>query len=83
MARYAILSTLAAGGIIITVEGALIGIWRVWFSDAAPLFLRLTVPSMILAMGIVIGAVIISSRRAEPSFPTVSPAPHREHAGLR
>ena len=83
MMRYVMLSALAAGGIAVTVEGAMIGIWRVWFSDEAPLFLRLVVPVTILGMGIAIGVVALNSRRVGESPSVIDPASYREHAGLR
>ena len=83
MMRYAMLSSLAAGGIAVTVEGAMIGIWRVWFSDEAPLFLRLIVPATILGMGVAIGVIVLNSRRVSDSSSVIVPASHGEHAGLR
>ena len=83
MMRYVMLSSLAAGGIAITVEGAMIGIWRVWFSDEAPLFLRLIAPGMILGMGVTIGIFALNSRRVTNRSSVIVPASHREHAGLR
>ena len=83
MMRYVILSSLAAGGIAVTVEGAIIGIWRVWFSDEAPLFLRLLVPAMILGMGVAIGVFALNSRRFSDSSSAIVATSYREHAGLR
>ena len=85
-ARYAILAVLAVGAVLVMVEGALIGLWRVWFNDEASLLLRLTLPGLLLALGVVIGAAASRSWRnrhapgaAEAGLETV---PERRHAGL-
>ena len=84
--RYAVLTLLAAGGILIAVEGALIGLGRVWLSDQAPLFLQVMLPGMIVALGIVIGLAARNARRsrrnADPVKPDTGPAPDGHHAGL-
>ena len=84
--RYAVLGALAVGGVLVAVEGVLIGLWRIWFNDQAPLLLRLTLPGLLLALAIVIGVVASGSwrnRRASTAPEAgLDSVPARRHAGL-
>ncbi len=80
------LAVLAVGGLIVIVEGVLIGLWRIWFNDDASLLLRITLPGLLLALAIAIGLVVSSSwrKRHAPVAPptTLDSMPARRHAGL-
>jgi hypothetical protein len=87
IAKYTFLVLLAVGGILLTVEGALIGLWRVWLSDDAPVFLQVMLPGMIVAMATAIGISALKGRRehtgGRSAGRAVDPPPEGRHAGLR
>jgi hypothetical protein len=63
MLWLAFLAVLALGGILFSIEGALIGLWRVWFNPEAPLLLRLMLPGTLIAFAVFLSAYAWSKRR--------------------
>ena len=85
--RYLVLVSLAVGGIVMTIEGALIGLWRVWFNDEAPLIFQLMLPGLILALCVAAWLTAINGRRTPIDAARMNGAAEsardRNHAGLQ